>query len=365
MSSITGTKSESAYGIYMSNLRKIRVQNDFRSVFSDMYRRGYTDGLPVIPPTEESVQEMLDYSAVDAEEVIAIVPPDDEPLSGAKAAINAVMAGCLPEYFPVVIAAIKAVTAPQFNLLGIQTTTNPVAPVLVVNGPVRNLLEINCGRGCMGPGTRANATIGRALNLILLNIGGNTPGDVDKAIHGMPGKYTFCFGELEQDSPWEPLHVERGFRKEQSTVTAFGGQGTQNVVAAYHDMNNVAHMLADAMRCYGNNSYHVGSGNPLVVINPGHAKCFAEQGWDKRRIKRELFDRTRVRRAYMPDERLFLESVWNDLAPDQSCSICNNVDDIAIVVAGGPEAYHLCYIPSFGHTAVSTVEIDLQHGNGA
>lgn len=340
-------------------LRKVKVPHDFRAIFSDMYRRGFTDGLPVTPPTEDAVHEMLDYAAMEPDQIIAVVPPDDEPLSAAKAAINTVMAGCLPEYFPVVIAAVKAVTAPHFNLLGIQTTTNPVAPVLVVNGPARNLLDINCGRNCLGPGRRANATIGRALNLILLNIGGNTPGDVDKSTHGMPGKYTFCFGELEEESPWEPLHVEHGFRRGQSTVTAFGGQGTQNIIGAYHDLENVVHMLADAMRCYGNNSYHVGHGDPLVVLNPGHARYFAEHGWDKKRIKRELFERTKVPCSYLPTEKLFLKSVWNDYTPDQMCSLCNSPDDINIVVAGGPEAYHICYIPSFGHTALSTVEIVL------
>jgi hypothetical protein len=340
-------------------LRKVSVAADFRAVFNDMYSRGFTDGLPVIPPTEDAVREMLEHVAMDPDETLAVIPPDDEPLSAAKAAINTVMAGCLPEYFPVVIAAVKAVTAPQFNLLGIQTTTNPVAPVLVINGPVRELLDINCGRSCLGAGRRANATIGRALNLILVNIGGNTPGTVDKAIHGMPGKFTFCFGELEEESPWEPLHVQHGFRPDQSTVTAFGGQGTQNIVAAYHDMHNVAHMLADAMRCYGNNSYHVGHGNPLVVMNPGHARCFAQIGWNKKRLRQELWERTRVPRSYIPEERLFLESVWNDQAPGEHCHICRDVEDINIVVAGGPEAYHICYIPSFGHTALSTAEIIL------
>jgi len=335
----------------------LSVAHDFPAIFADMYGRGFTDGLPVIPPTEEAVRQMLEGSGMDPDEVIAIIPPSDEPLSVAMAAINAVMAGCLPEYFPVVVAAVKAVTAPQFNLLGIQTTTNPVAPVLVINGPVRQILDINCERNCMGPGRRANATIGRALNLILLNIGGATPGTVDKSIHGMPGKFTFCFGEFEESSPWEPLHVEHGYDRQQSTVTAFGGQGTQNVVAAYHDMVNVTHMLADAMRCYGNNSYHVGHGNPLVILNPGHARFIAQMGWDKQRLKQELFERTKVPRSYIPEEPLFLETVWNDYPIDRDCTLCKAVDDIQIVVAGGPEAYHICYIPSFGHTALSTAEI--------
>jgi hypothetical protein len=340
-------------------LRKIEVPYDFQTVFTDMYRRGFTDGLPVIPATEDAVKQMLDYVSLAPDEVLGIIPPDDEPLTAAQAAINSVMAGCLPEFFPVLIAAVKAVTEPKFNLLGIQTTTNPVGPVLVINGPVRELLDINSRRGCMGPGRRANATIGRALNLILLNVGGNIRGEVDKSIHGMPGKFTFCFGELEEESPWESLHVKHGFRREQCTVAAFGGQGTQNIIAAYHDMDNVAHMLADAMRCYGNNTYHVGHGNPLVVLNPGHARLFAEQGWSKQRLKEVLFEQTKLPRSYIPAERMFLETVWNDYPDDRACTLCDKVDDIEIVVAGGPEAYHICYIPSFAHTELSIAEIIL------
>ena len=336
--------------------RRFKVDGDSRAVFADMYGRGFTDGLPVIPPTADAVQELLDYVGMPADALIAEVPPKNGAATAEKAAINAVMAGCLPEYFPVVIAALKAVVEPKFNLLSIQTTTNPAAPVLVINGPVRNQLEINCGRGCMGPGWRANATIGRALRLILLNIGDCPPGDVDKAIHGMPGKFTFCFGELEEDSPWEPLHVEFGFRREQSTVTAFAGQGTQNLYATLQKPESIIHMLSDGMRCYGNNDYFRAVGSPLVVITPGHAKIFATHGWDKPRVKRELFERTRIPRSYIPETQPS-GPVYASFPPEQMCEICRTPEDIRIVVAGGPEAYHITYIPSFGTTDPSTVEI--------
>ena len=343
----------------MTNLQSERftVARDTRAVFDDMYRHHFTDGLPVVPPTEVAVQEMLDYVGMQPDELIAVVAPEGGPATAEKVAINTVMAGCLPEYFPVVIAALKAVTDPKFNLLGIQTTTNPVAPVLVINGPIRNQLEISSGRGCMGPGWRANATIGRALKLIMLNVGGCHPGDVDKSTHGMPGKFTFCFGELEEESPWEPLHVEHGFRPEQSTVTAFGGQGTQNIFAAFLQAENVAHMLADGMRCYGNNGYLRGNGNPLVVMGPGHARIFASQGWDKQRIKNELFERTKIPRSYIPLEPGLTLPVYTHFPPEQMCLLCREADDIRIVVAGGPEAYHITYIPSWGVTDPSTVEI--------
>jgi len=341
---------------------RFQAPADYRAVFDDMERRGFTDGLPVIPPTEDRVQEMLAYVGMGPGDLIAVIPPEGGPATAEKVAVNAVMAGCLPEYLPVVIAAIRAVSQPQFNLLGIQTTTNPVAPVLVVNGPIRARIGLNCGRGCMGPGFRANATIGRALRLVLLNIGGCPPGDVDKSIHGMPGKFSFCFGELEEQSPWAPLHVEQGFAREQSTVTAFGGQGTQNLYAAMLDPQAIVHMLADGMRIYGNNGYLRALGSPLVVMSPGHARIFADNGWDKARIQQELYQRTLIPRAYIPTTPQLSTPVYADYAPDAMCRLCPGPEHIRIVVAGGPEAYHVTYIPSFGTTVPSTAEVLIPAG---
>lgn len=174
---------------------RFKVTGDLGAVFTDMYARGITDGLPVIPPTESAVRAMLDAAGLPPDELLAVVPPEGGPATVEKVAINAVMAGCLPEYFSTVIAALRAITDPKFNLLGVQTTTNPVGPVLIINGPIRRQIDVNSGRGCLGPGHRANMTIGRAIRLCLLNIGGCPPGDVDKAIHGMPGKLSFCFGK--------------------------------------------------------------------------------------------------------------------------------------------------------------------------
>jgi hypothetical protein len=339
--------------------RRLHAPADFRGVFDDMYRRGFTDGLPVIPPTEDAVWAMLDYARLEPDHVIAILPPDDAPATAEKVAINAVMAGCLPEYLPVLAAALAAAVEPKFNLLAIQTTTNPAGPVMVVNGPIRHAIELNCGRGCLGPGWRANATIGRALRLVLVNVGGCPPGKIDKAIHGMPGKFTFCFGELEEESPWPPLHVERGFAPEQSTVTLFGGQGTQNVLGMFRTPQNLVHVLADGMRCYGYNGYLRGTGSPLIVLSPGHARIFADHGWDKQRIKRELFERAQIPRSHIPDEQQITRPVYADYAPGEMCLPCRGPDEIHIVVAGGPEGYHMVYIPSFSHVEASTAPIDL------
>lgn len=343
----------------MSSLSSTRfkVAADLGAVFSHMYGRGVTDGLPVIPPTEPAVRAMLDAAAMAPETLIATVPPEGGPATAEKVAINAVMAGCLPEYFPVVVAAIRAITEPKFNLLGVQTTTNPVSPVLIINGPVRRALDINSGRGCLGPGWRANATIGRAIRLCMLNIGGCTPGDVDKAIHGMPGKFTFCFAEAEEQSPWAPFHVDNGFSADESTVTAVAGQGTQNAYAAFLDPTDVVAMVADAMACYGNNGYLRAVGNPLVIFSPGHAKIFADAGWSKQRVKEELFERTKIPRKRIPRARQLSEPIYTNYADDEPCLLCPNADAILIIVAGGPEAYHVTYVPNFGTTLYSMSKI--------
>ena len=336
---------------------KFQVADNWEAVFDDMYRRGFTDGLPVIPPTEAAVRSMLQAAKMDGSELIGVLAPEGGPATAEKVAINAVMAGCRPEYFPVVIAAIRAVADPKFNLLGIQTTTNPVGPVLIINGPIRKAIDVNSGRGCLGPGWRSNATIGRALRLCLLNIGGCPPGDADKAIHGMPGKFSFCFGEAEEESPWDPLHVEYGFARHQSAVTVLAGQGTQNLYAAFHDPEAIITMLADGMAVYGNNGYLRAQGNPLVIFTPGHARLFANAGWDKKRIKAELFERTKIPRAKIPRALQLSKPVYLDYDDSQSCLLCPDADSIVIVVAGGPEPYHITYVPNFGTTEISTVLI--------
>jgi hypothetical protein len=328
--------------------------DDIGLLFSDMYRRGITDGLPVIPPTAERVQAMLDYGGMNPGDVITVVPPSGGPATAEKVAINAVMAGCLPEYMPVISAALQALAEPQFNLLGIQTTTNPVGPMLVVNGPIRKKLDINCGRGALGPGWRANATIGRAIRLIMVNVGACPPGEVDKAIHGMPGKFTFCFGELEEESPWEPFHVELGYSREESTVTVHGSQGTSNIYAAYLQPESICHIVADGMACYGYNGYLRGSGNPVLIFSPGHARIFADHGWTKQRVKERLFELAQVPLSYLPEEKQISSAIYTDWDRSRSITPCANAGDIVILVAGGQEAYHVTYVPSFSSTTMVT-----------
>ncbi|OGA02551.1 MAG: hypothetical protein A3H35_01910 [Betaproteobacteria bacterium RIFCSPLOWO2_02_FULL_62_17] len=314
-----------------------------------MYGRGMTDGLPVIPPTGERVERMMDAVSSPPEHVVAELPPRGGLATIEKLAINSVMAGCRPEYFPVVIAAVEAMTQPQFNLIGVQTTTNPVAPFLLLNGPVRRSLDVNCGAGALGPGRRANATIGRALRLILINIGGGVPGEGDKSILGSPGKYTFCLGELEEESPWEPFHVEHGFAPDESTVTVISSQGTQSCAASFLQPVSILMMLSDAMRAYGANSYTKGNGNPVVILPPAHARLFAGAGWNKRRIKAWLFEHTMIPRSEMPAEPRLLDTTSRQRIENGKVCICAKADDIVVIVAGGSELNHAGFLASFGN----------------
>src|SRR5688572_5964106 len=203
---------------------------DDLEAINKLYReRRWSDGLPIVPPTVERVKRMLHQTPRGRYELIARIAPGYGAATVERIAINAVLAGCDPEYMPVLIAATEAVAAPQFNLQGIQTTTNPVAVWLVLNGPIVERLGVNATLNCLGQGTWANATIGRALRLILQNVGGALPGEMDRATHGQPAKYTFCCAENEAENPWEPLHVERGFAPERSTVTVVDALGIWNM----------------------------------------------------------------------------------------------------------------------------------------
>ena len=189
------------------------------------FERGVTDGLPVVPPTRDRVDRMLGGTSRAREALVAEVPPNYGRATVEKLAVNAVMAGCRPDYFPVVLAVVEAACDPAFNLHGQSGTTNATSPLIIVNGPIRARLGINCAAGVFGPGYRANATIGRALRLVMINLGGTKAGEISMSTLGHPGRYTYCIGEHEEVSSWESLHVERGYARTESTVTVFPGEG--------------------------------------------------------------------------------------------------------------------------------------------
>ena len=254
-----------------------------------MFARGWSDGLPLVPPTEERVLRMLDGTSRDPQEVIGLAPPALAAATVEKIAINAVIAGCKPEYLPVVLAAVEAVLDESFAMHGVLATTGFVGPVLVVNGPVRSRIGMNAKGNALGQGNRANAAIGRAVQLVIRNIGEGRPREVDRATLGNPGKYTYCFAEDEEGSSWEPLSVERGLKPGQSAVTVFAGYGLQGVTdQKSRDPESLAKSFAGSLKALSNVK-HAPSCDALLVVCPEHHRTFKNAGWSKGRLYEELY----------------------------------------------------------------------------
>ncbi len=253
-----------------------------------IFERGWSDGLPVVPPTEERVLRMLAGTTRSPAEVIGIIPPDHAPCTIEKVAINAVMAGCKPEYFPVALAAVEAACLDEFCMHGVLATTYFAAPIVIVNGPIAEKIGMNSGHNVLGQGNRANSTIGRALQLVIRNVGGGKPGGVDRATLGQPGKVGFCFAEREHDSYWESLAVERGFRADQSTVTLFAGGGVHPFGdQKSRDPESLTRSLAMTLRTVYHGKIY-GRTDALLVISPENMRVFRETGWTKARFRAAL-----------------------------------------------------------------------------
>jgi len=268
--------------------RRIEIGGD-EDEHEAMLARGWSDGLPLVPPTEERVLRMLDGTSRDPQEVLGLVPPDLAPATVEKIAVNAVMAGCKPEYLPVVLAAVEAVLEEQFAMHGVLATTMFVGPVVVVNGPIRRRIGMNAKGNALGQGNRANAAIGRALQLVIRNIGGGRPQEVDRATLGNPGKYTYCFAEDEEGSSWEPLSVERGLKPGQSAVTVFAGYGLQGIVdQKSRDPESLARSFAGSLKALSNVK-HAPSCDAILVVSPEHHRTFKNAGWPKARLYEELY----------------------------------------------------------------------------
>ncbi len=246
-----------------------------------MWNRGWSDGLPVVPPTQARVLRMLEGTSRDPSEVIAVVPPSLVECSVEKIAVNAVMAGCTPEYLPVVIAAVQASCNDEFNMHGVLATTMSVGPVLVVNGPIAARIAMNSALNALGQGNRANSTIGRALQLVVRNVGGGRPGEVDRATLGSPAKVGFCFAENEADSPWGSLATSRGWREDQSTVTVFAGESPRIFVdQRSRNPESLIRHLAQALRVTGSPRMLLGI-DAMLVLSPEHMARFVDAGWGR------------------------------------------------------------------------------------
>lgn len=254
------------------------------------YERGWTDGLPVVPPTPVRVLRMLAASDRAASEIIGRVPPDYAECSVEKVAINAVLAGCKPDYFPTVLAVVEAALKDEFCMHGLLCTTYFSSPVVIVNGPIVKRIGMNSGGNALGQGNRANATIGRALQLLIRNVGGGKPGGIDRATLGNPGKYTFCFAEDESDPEWPSLAMDRGFRRADSVVSLFAGDGVQPVL---DQLSREPESLALSMAASLRSVAHVkkfGMADAILVVCPEHRRVFREGGWDKERLRQALYD---------------------------------------------------------------------------
>ncbi len=253
-----------------------------------MWDRGWTDGLPVVPPTEWRVLSMLDGTTRAPGDVVAVVPPNLVPVTVEKVAVNAVMAGCRPEYLPVVMAALEAACTDEFNLHGVLATTWSVGPVIVVNGPIARAIGMNSGINVLGPGNRANSTIGRAVQLVVRNVGGGRPGGVDRAALGNPGKVGLCFAEDELASPWESMAVERGIEPGRSAVTVFAGGGLHSIAdQSSRTPESLARSFALTLRGVGHPKLPLGF-DALLIVSPDHGRVFREAGWPKARLRDEL-----------------------------------------------------------------------------
>ncbi|MEY4224570.1 MAG: hypothetical protein RIS33_1504 [Actinomycetota bacterium] len=263
-------------------------------VFEAMFDRGWTDGLPVVPPTEERVLRMLTGTTRAPGEVVAVVPPDLVEVTVEKIAINAVMAGCKPEYLPWVIAGVEAVCNDTFNIHGVLATTMPVGPVIVCNGPGTRAIGMNSGMNVFGQGNRANLTIGRAVQLVIRNVGGGRPGEVDRATHGNPGKISFCFAEDEVGSPWTSLAESRGVAPGRDAITVFPGEGPRCVVDQQaRDPESLCNTFAACLRTLHNPKL-VLAFDAILVMGPEHSRVFAEAGWNREKVLDEIHARLQL-----------------------------------------------------------------------
>lgn len=319
--------------------------------------QGWGDGLPCIPPTPELVEEMLDGADPDAE--IAAIPPGNGVVTNALAAANAVMAGCLPGALPVVRTAVRAVADPDFNPLGVQTTTQSAGVLLVVNGAVRHALGFESGAGCLASG-RTNLTVGRAVRLTLANVGNAKPGLGDRASHGFPGKIAFCFAEAEESSPWPPLSTRAGLPEGASALTVVSASGTTNVLEL-GEGDDVIASVAAILPGPGSNDCMFG-GNPVVVLPPELVELFVDKGMSKADVQRALWGRGTVRAGDMSEpNREMMAAVrtahYGEIDDETELHVSPTPEDLLIVVAGGPGT-HAVHIATFGLSRAVTLPID-------
>jgi len=345
----------------------VEAEDDFEKINKLCLERGWGDGLPIVPPTAKRVEQMLAYCDRPWNEPIAKMAPRYGEATPLRLAANAVMAGCRPEYFPLLMLAVEAMCEEPFNLYGVQATTHLCAPLVIVNGPVAKELGINSGHNAFGPGTQSNATIGRAIRLALVNIGGAIPTQGDMSTFGAPSKYSYLVAENEAASPWEPLHVERGFPQEASAVTVVGAECPHNVND--HESitaEGILTTIAGTMGIAGTNDVYYAA-QPVVVMGPEHAKTVAAGGYTKADAKRFLQEHANLPLGKFSKEnierrlRVTFKEKYATAGPDALVPMVQRAEDIIIAVIGGA-GKHSAYIPTFGATKAVTRALKRKDG---
>jgi len=340
----------------------VHAVSDDPAAFLDFAeRQGWGDGLPLIPPTEDRVQAMLDGTHLRPEHVVGVVEPRAAEATVEKIAVNAVIAGCLPEHFPIVIAAVDATCDPRFNLYAVNTTTCCATPAIMVNGPGRLALGIECGYSCLGHNGRGNATIGRALRLTLRNVGGSLPGIVSKSTFGQPGRISLCFGEWEERSPWDPFHVRRGFAATETVVSVTCATGTQDIADIWAETGEeLIELVAHSIDWIGNNKVLVPQekGDMLLLLCPDFAHKIARDGIDVPTAQQMLYERTKT-----PIER-WPRGYWSKLeargyVEDGRVPLAAGPEQFLLAVAGGEGGHHALYFCTFGLTWTTSRRVAL------
>lgn len=345
-----GSKSEAS-----AASDRIVLASSYEAMAEYLDRSGLGDDLPAVPPTEERVAEMLQWTDHDPADVIGLVFPNGAPATVEKIAANAVMAGCKPHYFPLVVAAIRIITRPDFNLLGLQATTHPIAPLLIFNGPLSREAGIHSGSGLFGPGCHANTTIGRAVRLVMLNIGGGVAGKGDKATHGQPGKYTYCIAENEIASPWLARHVEAGFAPDTSTITVVPGEAPHNIHDSWSgSAKSLLDIIVGSITQMGSNNAYGMDPDMLLIVGPEHADLLAREGVDKAQIRQYIFEHARLPLAKWPVDyhtkgfASRFPELYAGVDPETTMVPMVRAPERLLIIVAGGAGKHSMHVPTFG-----------------
>ena len=327
---------------------------------NELYQQnGWTDGLPIIPPTEERVREFLDAAYIAPQDVIGVETVRQRPIVAEKVAINAVMAGCLPNYMSVIVAVLQAMCDEEFNLHGSTASTGGSAPLIIVNGPIRATLGMNTTHNALANGSRANATIGRAIRLLLINVLGCIPGQLDRSTLGHPGKFTFCIAEDEEDSPWRPLAQERGVSANASGVTVMACESPHQIMNEWtKDPEEIMETFAAEIR-HNMLTYSIWAGNYAIVIPKQLRELLVAAGWQKKDIREYVFRSARVRRGEWASVGKG-SLIDRGKGPDQEFTALRSPDDLLVVAAGGPAGGFGAVIPpwlgTWSHAVTKSVK---------